>query len=267
MAEGAESQDVKCVFERPAALIDRPHHYCPGCSHGIFHRLVAEMIDEFGLIDSTIGVCPVGCSVLAYEYFAVDMIEASHGRAPAVATGVKRSRPDAFVFTYQGDGDLASIGMSETVHAAARGENITVFFVNNGIYGMTGGQMAPTSLPGQRTTTSPAGRDVSLVGPPIDMSKLLSTLPGVAYIARVPLTTPKHLKTARKHMRKAIQAQLDKKGFSMIEALAACPVQWHMDPMLALRHVDEEVVKHFEPGVYADRVSEPAAKKETATSA
>ncbi len=255
MAETLTNADVECVFERPHALIDRPHHYCPGCSHGVYHRLVAEMLDEFGLTDRTVGICPVGCSVLAYDYFAVDMIEASHGRAPAVATGVKRALPDAFVFTYQGDGDLASIGMSETVHAAARGENITVFFVNNGIYGMTGGQMAPTTLPGQKTTTSPKGREVGTTGHPIDMCKLLQSLPGVAFLARVPLSAPKHLKTARKYMRKAVQAQLEKKGFAMVEVLAACPVQWHMEPMTALRHVEENVSKVFEPGVFVDRLS------------
>ena len=253
--EAAHNEGPECVFERPAALLDRLHHYCPGCSHGIYHRLVAEMIDEFDLLHKTVGICPVGCSVLAYEYFACDMIEASHGRAPAVATGVKRALPDRFVFTYQGDGDLASIGMSETIHAAARGENITAFFVNNGIYGMTGGQMAPTTLPGQKTTTSPSGRDVELTGQPIDMCKLLASLPGVAYLARVPLTSPKHLRTARKYMRKAVQAQLDNRGFSMVEALAACPVQWHMAPLPALKHVDETVVKTFEPGVFVDRVS------------
>jgi 2-oxoglutarate ferredoxin oxidoreductase subunit beta len=257
-APEAAAEEHQCVFDRPSALLDRPHHYCPGCSHGIYHRLVAEMIDEFGLLDKTIGICPVGCSVLAYNYFAFDMIEASHGRAPAVATGVKRCLPDQFVFTYQGDGDLASIGMSETVHAAARGENITIFFVNNGIYGMTGGQMAPTTLPGQKTTTSPAGRNVELTGPPIDMCKLLSSLPGVAFLSRVPLTSPKHLNTARKHMRKAMRAQLEKKGFAMVEALAACPVQWHMTPMLALRHVNEDVLKIYEPGVFVDRVGAPA---------
>ncbi len=254
MAESLTSADVECVFERPEALVDRSHHYCPGCSHGIYHRLVAEMIDEFGLLNRAVGICPVGCSVLAYDYFAVDMIEASHGRAPAVATGVKRALPDAFVFTYQGDGDLASIGMSETVHAAARGENITVFFVNNGIYGMTGGQMAPTTLPGQKTTTSPGGREVAVMGHPVDVCKLLQSLPGVAFLARVPLSAPKHLKTARKYMRKAISAQLQKKGFSLVEVLATCPVQWRMTPIAALRHVDENVTKVFEPGVFVDRL-------------
>jgi len=251
------AEELQCVFERPEALLDRPHHYCPGCTHGIFHRLVAEMIDEFGLLNRTIGVCPVGCAVLAYDYFRCDMIQASHGRAPAVATGVKRVLPDRFVFAYQGDGDLASIGMAETVHAAARGENVTVFFVNNGTYGMTGGQMAPTSLIGQKTTTSPSGREAATCGYPIDMCKLLATLPGVAYLARVPLTSPKNLNTARKYMRKAVRAQLEGKGFAMIEALSSCPVQWHMTPVVALRYIDEEVVKAFPPGEFVDRVGKP----------
>lgn len=250
-----QAEQTKCVFDRPKALADRPHHYCPGCSHGIFHRLVAEMIDEFELFDHTIGIVPVGCSVLAYNYFEVDTMEASHGRAPAVATGIKRTMPDRFVFTYQGDGDLASIGMSETVHAAARGEKITIFFVNNGIYGMTGGQMAPTTLPGQKSTTSPAGRDIDLTGPPIDMCQLLSSLPGVAYLARVPLTSPKHLNTARKYMRKAVRAQLEGVGFSLVEALCACPVQWGMDPKSSLKHIDEDVTKFYVPGEFVDKVS------------
>jgi 2-oxoglutarate ferredoxin oxidoreductase subunit beta len=253
MADAAV-QDFDCVFDRPPTLVDRPHHYCPGCSHGIFHRLIAELVDEYELADKTVGVCPVGCAVLAYEYFNCDMIEASHGRAPAVATGLKRCLPDRFVFTYQGDGDLASIGMAETVHAAARGENITIFFVNNGIYGMTGGQMAPTSLAGQKTTTSPGGRDLSATGHPIDMCKLLDSLPGVAYLARVPLTSPKHLRKARKYMRKAIRAQTEKKGFGLVEALCACPVQWHLSPIDSLKRVDQVVTKVFEPGVFVDRV-------------
>ena len=248
-------EQIKCVFDRPEALAERPHHYCPGCSHGIFHRLVAEMIDEFGLLDRTVGIVPVGCSVLAYNYFDCDVMEASHGRAPACATGVKRTLPDRFVFTYQGDGDLASIGMSETIHTAARGEKVTIFFVNNGIYGMTGGQMAPTTLEGQKSTTSPAGRVTVLTGQPIDMCRLLSSLPGVAYLARVPLTSPKHLNTARKYMRKAVRAQMEGIGFSLIEALCACPVQWRMEPVPALKRVDEEVTKVYPPGEYVDRVS------------
>ena len=250
----AQVEQTKCVFDRPEALADRPHHYCPGSSHGIFHRLIAEMIDEFKVLDRTVGIVPVGCAVLAYNYFECDVMQASHGRAPACATGAKRTLPDRFVFTYQGDGDLASIGMSETVHTAARGEKITIFFVNNGIYGMTGGQMAPTTLEGQKSTTSPAGRDTAETGQPIDMCKLLSSLPGVAYLARVPLTSPKHLNRARKYLRKAYRAQMEGLGFSLIEALCACPVQWGMDPMRALKHVDEEVVKVFPPGEFVNRL-------------
>ena len=250
-----QAEQAECVFERPGALVDRPNHYCPGCSHGIFHRLVAEMIDEFKLFDRTVGIVPVGCAVLAYNYFEFDTLQASHGRAPACATGVKRSWPDRFVFTYQGDGDLASIGMGETVHAAARGEKITIFFVNNGIYGMTGGQMAPTTLAGQKSTTSPGGRNTEMTGQPIDICKLLASLPGVAYLARVPLTSPKHLNTARKYMRKAVRAQLDGLGFALVEALCACPVQWGMEPKLALKHIDDDVVKIYPPGEFVDRVT------------
>lgn len=243
-----------CVFQRPQALSDKPMHYCPGCSHGTYHRLVGEMIDEFGLLDRTIGVCPVGCAVFAYEYFEFDMIEASHGRAPAVATGVKRVLPDRFVFTYQGDGDLAAIGMAETIHAAARGENITVFFVNNGIFGMTGGQMAPTSLIGQQTTTSPTGRDPAFAGYPIRVCELLSSLEGVAYLARVPLTSPKNINKCRQYLRNAVKAQLDHRGFSLVEVLSPCPVQWGMSPGDALDYIDEKVVKSFPPGEFVNRL-------------
>lgn len=254
MAE--EEYTCELAFDRPEALTDISNHYCPGCTHGIFHRLIAEMIDEFELLPNAIGVCPVGCAVFAYKYFECDMIEASHGRAPATATGVKRCLPDNFVFTYQGDGDLASIGMAETVHAAARGENITIFFVNNGIYGMTGGQMAPTSLLGQKTTTSPEGRDLMQSGFPIDVCALLSSLPGVAYLARAPLTSPKNLNKLRKYMRKAIKAQLDGRGFAMIEALSTCPVQWKMNPRAAMDYVDQTVVKEFPMGEIVDRLEE-----------
>jgi 2-oxoglutarate ferredoxin oxidoreductase subunit beta len=235
----------ECVFHRPAALTDTPNHYCPGCSHGVYHRLIAELVDEFDLQGRCVGVCPVGCAVFAYDYFEFDMIEASHGRAPAVATGVKRCLPDRFVFTYQGDGDLASIGMGEIVHAAARGENLTVFFVNNGTFGMTGGQMAPTSLIGQRTTTSPSGRDPVFNGYPIRICELLSSLEGVAYLARVSLSSPKQVNQARKALRKAIRTQLEGRGFALVEALSGCPVQWGLTPVAALRHIDEQVVPAF----------------------
>jgi 2-oxoglutarate ferredoxin oxidoreductase subunit beta len=253
--------DCEVVFDRPECMTDKVMHYCPGCTHGIIHRLVGEMIDEFGLYERTVGICPVGCSVFAYEYFHFDMIEASHGRAAAVATAVKRADPNRFVFTYQGDGDLAAIGLAESVHAAARGERICVFFVNNGIYGMTGGQMAPTSLIGQKTTTSPRGRDPGLAGPPIGVCELLSTLPAVAYLARVPITSPKHVNTARKYMRTAIRAQLEDKGFALVEFLSTCPVQWGLTPIKAMKHIDDTVVQVFPPGVFIDRVTpkEPTA--------
>ncbi len=249
--------DLKCVFERPQSLSDKPFHYCPGCSHGTYHRLIAEMIDEFGFMDRTVGICPVGCAVFAYEYFETDMIEASHGRAPAVATGVKRALPDRFVFTYQGDGDLASIGMGEIIHAAARGERITVFFVNNGIFGMTGGQMAPTSLIGQKTTTSVDGRDARATGHPIRVCELLSNLEGVAYMARVALTSPKNINTCRKYMRKAIRAQTEDVGLGLVEVLSPCPVQWGMSPGDALHHIEEDVVKEFPPGEFVDKLADP----------
>ena len=207
------------VFEKPKALTDVPLHYCPGCPHGIIHRLVAEAIDELGIEGKTIGVAPVGCAVMAYDYFACDMIEAAHGRAPATATGIKRCRPDNIVFTYQGDGDLASIGMAETVHSAARNENITVIFVNNAIYGMTGGQMAPTSLPGQVTQTSPYGRDVNHCGWPIKVCEMLSTLEGPEYIARVAVNNVKNVKNAKKAIKKAFQNQIEGKGFSRVNVI------------------------------------------------
>ena len=211
------------VFEKPKSLADVPLHYCPGCTHGIVHRLVAEAIDELGIEGITVGVAPVGCSVMAYDYFTCDMIEAAHGRAPAVATGVKRALPENVVFTYQGDGDLASIGMAETVHAAARNENITIIFINNAIYGMTGGQMAPTSLPGQVTQTSPYGRDVNHCGFPIKVSEMLSQIDGAEYIERVAVNNIKNIKAAKKAIKKAFQNQIDGKGFSLVEVISSCP--------------------------------------------
>ncbi len=211
---------MSTVFERPKALSDVLMHYCPGCTHGIAHRLVAEVLDELGVCDNTVGVAPVGCAVFAYNYFECDMIEAAHGRAPAVATGVKRVLPNAVVFTYQGDGDLAAIGTAETVHAATRGENITVIFINNTNYGMTGGQMAPTTLPGQVTTTTPYGRDPKLIGYPIRVCELLSTLTGTAYAERVALNNVKNVRNAKKAIRKAFEYQLAGKGFSIVEILS-----------------------------------------------
>ncbi len=223
------------VFDKPKALADVPLHYCPGCTHGIVHRLVAEVIDELGIEGKTVGVAPVGCSVFAYNYFNCDMIEAAHGRAPAVATGVKRADPDNIVFTYQGDGDLASIGTCETVHAAARNENITIIFINNTIYGMTGGQMAPTSLPGQITQTSPYGRDVNTVGLPIKVCEMLSQVDGASYLERVAVNNVKNVRNAKKAIKRAFQNQLEGKGFSLIEVLSTCPTNWGLTPDKALK--------------------------------
>ena len=242
------------VFDKPHALTDAPMHYCPGCTHGIIHRLVAEVIDELGIEGRTIGVAPVGCSVMAYDYFNCDMIEAAHGRAPAVATGVKRSDSEKnIVFTYQGDGDLASIGMAETVHAAARNENITIIFVNNAIYGMTGGQMAPTSLIGQVTQTSPYGRSAETQGYPIRVCEMLATLDGPAYLERVTVNNVKNVNKAKKAIKKAFQNQLDGKGFSLVEVLSSCPTNWGMTPQKALEWIDEKMIPQYPLGVYKDK--------------
>ena len=252
------------VFEKPKALTDAPLHYCPGCTHGIIHRLVAEAIDELGIEGITVGVAPVGCSVMAYDYFACDMVEAAHGRAPAVATGLKRCMPENIIFTYQGDGDLASIGMAETVHAATRNENITIIFVNNAIYGMTGGQMAPTSLPGQVTQTSPYGRDVTTAGYPIRVSEMLSTLEGPEYIERVAVNNVKNVRNAKKAILKAFKNQVEGKGFSLIEVVSTCPTNWGMTPSQALEWVDTNMIPYYPLGVYKDKTAaaEAAAKEE-----
>ena len=242
------------VFDKPKSLADISMHYCPGCTHGIVHRLVAEVIDELGIEGRTIGIAPVGCSVMAYNYFNCDMIEAAHGRAPAVATGVKRANPEEhIVFTYQGDGDLASIGMAETVHAAARNENITIIFINNAIYGMTGGQMAPTSLPDQVTQTSPYGRDVNACGFPVRVCEMLATLDGPEYLERVTVNSVKAVKNAKKAIKKAFQNQIDKKGFSLVEVLSTCPTNWGLTPKDALKWVDEKMIPYYPLGVYKDR--------------
>ena len=243
------------VFENPKSLSNVPLHCCPGCPHGIIHRLVAEAIDELGIEGKTIGVAPVGCAVMAYAYFACDMIEAAHGRAPATATGIKRCRPDNIVFTYQGDGDLASIGMAETVHSAARNENITVIFVNNAIYGMTGGQMAPTSLPGQVTQTSPYGRDGNHCGWPIKVSEMLSTLEGPEFIARVAVNTVKTVTQAKTAIKQAFQHQIDGKGCSRVEVVSACPTNWGMTPQKALEWVESDMLPYYPIGVYEDRTA------------
>ncbi len=243
---------MKKVFERPKSLIDISMHYCPGCTHGIIHRLVAEAIDELGIEGKTIGVAPVGCAVFAYDFFNCDMIGASHGRAPAVATGVKRVNPDNIVFTYQGDGDLAAIGTTEIVHAAARGERITVVFVNNAIYGMTNGQMAPTSLIGQITETTPYGRNVESNGYPIKVCEMLSTLEGTAYIARVSTHNVKNVLNAKKAIKKAFEVQTEGKGFALVEVLSSCPSNWGMTPVDALKWVEEKMVPQYPLGVFKE---------------
>ena len=248
------------VFEKPHALTDKPFHYCPGCTHGIIHRLVAECIDEFGVEGKAVGVAPVGCSVFAYNYFNCDMIEAPHGRAPAVATGVKRANPDLFVFTYQGDGDLASIGTAETVHIGTRGENVTIIFVNNAIYGMTGGQMAPTSLPGQVTTTSPYGRDRKIQGNPIRICEMMATLDGVAYAERVSVDCVKNVRAAKKAIAKAFKTQREGKGLSIVEVLSTCPTNWGLSPQKAFEWLREEMIPYYPLGVFKDTTNESEAK-------
>jgi len=236
------------VYRRPESLTNAYTHYCPGCAHGVAHRLVAEVLDELGMREITIGVAPVGCAVLAYYYFNIDFVEAAHGRAPAVATGIKRSSPDSIVFAYQGDGDLAAIGTAEIIHAASRGENITVIFINNAIYGMTGGQMAPTTLERQITTSSPAGRDVNLTGQPLRMSELLSSLAGCAYLVRQSLHDVKHIRRARKAIRTAFKVQQARLGFSMVELLSTCCTNWKMDPVESLEWLKEHMIPYYPLG-------------------
>ena len=244
------------VFERPKALLDVSTHYCHGCTHGIIHRLVAEVIDELGILDKTIGVAPVGCSVLAYNYFACDMFEAAHGRAPACATGIKRTNPDKVVFTYQGDGDLAAIGTAEIVHAATRGENITTIFVNNCIYGMTGGQMAPTTLPGQKTETTPYGRDTKLAGFPIRVSEMISTLTGAVYVERVSVDTVPNVMKAKKAIKKAFENQLEGKGFSLVEVLSICPTNWGLSPKESFQWLRDNMIPYYPLGLKKDTTEE-----------
>lgn len=244
------------VFEPTKGMLDVSTHYCPGCTHGIIHRLVAESLEELGVIDKTIGVAPVGCSVLAYDYFACDMFEAAHGRAPAVATGIKRSLPDKVVFTYQGDGDLAAIGTAEIVHAAARGEKITTIFVNNCIYGMTGGQMAPTTLPGQVTETTPYGRDTKIAGFPIRVSEMLSTLDGAVYVERVSVDSVPNVIKAKKAIKRAFELQLKGAGFTFVEVLSICPTNWGLSPIEALKWLRENMIPYYPLGVKKDTVEE-----------
>lgn len=249
---------VERVFGRPESLADMPTHYCPGCHHGIVHRLVAEALDELKVMDKAIGVASVGCSVLAYDYFNVDMVGAAHGRAPAVATGVKRVHPDGVVFTYQGDGDLAAIGTAEIVHAAARGEKITTIFVNNAIYGMTGGQMAPTTLVNQVTTTSPYGRKLESAGMPIRMTEMLATLDGAKYLARVAVNTPANMAKAKAAIKKAFEIQIAGLGFSLVEVLSICPTNWGMSPLEAVGWMEKNMMPYYPLGVF--RSGEEVAK-------
>jgi 2-oxoglutarate ferredoxin oxidoreductase subunit beta len=237
------------IFRRPTALRDAFTHYCPGCTHGIIHRLIAEVLDELGLRERTIGIAPVGCSVLCYNYFYCDFQEAAHGRAPALATGIKRVLPDRIVFTYQGDGDLASIGTAEIIHAANRGEKFTTVFVNNAVYGMTGGQMAPTTMPNQVTTTSPKGRDVSVMGWPIPMAELIAQLRTPGYVERVAVHTPRHVIAAKQAIRRAFRLQVEKRCYSFIEVLSTCPTNWGKTPIEATKWVDEVMVPYFKLGM------------------
>lgn len=240
------------VFSRPSCLKEKPFRYCPGCSHGVLHRVVAETIDDLGIRERTIGIAPVGCAVFAYDYLDIDMIEVPHGRPPAIATGIKRSLPGSIVFSYQGDGDLAAIGTAEIVHAAARGENITVVFVNNGNYGMTGGQMAPTTLPGQKTTTTPSGRNVKEAGSPLKVSEMLAVLDGPYYIERVSVDNPKNVLAAKRAIHRAFENQIQGMGFSLVEVLSMCPTDWGMTPPQAVAWVQNHMIPYFPLGVYKD---------------
>ena len=249
----------KSVFDIPAVMADKPMHYCPGCHHGVAHRLVAECLTEMGLVEKTIVATSVGCSVLLYNYFNLDAVESPHGRAPAVATGLKRARPDCFVFTYQGDGDLASIGMAEIMHCANRGEKVSVVFVNNTVYGMTGGQMAPTTLIGQKTTTCPSGRNAATEGMPLRMAEIMAQLGGVAYAGRAALDSVKHIVQAKKAIRKAFQCQVDGTGFGFVELLAGCPTNWRMSPVAANERIGKEMIPYFPLGVFKDMSVEEKA--------
>ena len=243
---------MRTLYERPTTLRDQPTHYCPGCGHGTVHRLIAEAIDELGIRERVVGMAPVGDAVFIYRYLAIDMVETAHGRTVAVATGVKRVRPECVVFSYQGDGDLAAIGTAETVHAANRGEPISVFFVNNAVYGMTGGQMAPTTLLDQRTTTTPRGRRADIHGHPVRACELLATLDGPAYIERVAISGPDQIRRAKRAVLKSFRTQLEGRGYSLVEFLSPCPTYWRMTPVEAMRHIEENMVKTFPLGVFRD---------------
>ncbi len=241
---------IETIFERPVSMSTNVTHYCPGCTHGTIHRIIAEVLDELGLRERAVGIAPVGCSVLAYNYFSCDFQEAAHGRAPAMATGIKRVRPELIVFTYQGDGDLASIGAGEIVHAANRGEKITTIFVNNAIYGMTGGQMAPTTLHGQKTTTSPAGRNTAEVGQPLRVAEMLATMETPGYIARTSVSSPAGIVNTKKKIRRAFQYQAEGRCYSLVEVLSTCPTNWGLTPIEATRWVDEKLNSYFPLGVF-----------------
>ncbi len=243
---------METVYQTPKTLIDIPTHYCPGCGHGTVHRLIAEIIDEMNIMENTIGIAPVGCAVLAYNYLDIDMCEAAHGRPPAVATGIKRVHPDKIIFSYQGDGDLAAIGIAEIIHTANRGENITVVFVNNAVYGMTNGQMAPTTLLNQKTLTTPHGRSEQCDGSPLRVCELLSVIGGSRFIARTSVTSPKNIINTKKLIEKGFKTQIQKKGFSLIEILSPCPVYWRMSSVESLKFIDEEMVKAFPLGIFKD---------------
>ena len=248
---------MKIKFRKPKSMRDNLLHYCPGCGHGIAHRLICEVIDELEIQEKIIGICPVGCSVVAYNYFDFDMVEVAHGRAPAVATGIKRARPDKIVFTYQGDGDLASIGTAEIVHAASRGEAFTTIFINNATYRMTGGQMAPTTLIGQKTTTTPFGRDVKEAGYPLKVCELLSSLPGAAYLERVAVNSPVNIRKAKKAIKKGFTVQIERKKFSLVEVLSPCPTAWRLSPLDSLKWMEERMIPYYPLGVVKDDASLP----------
>lgn len=243
---------MSVVYGRPKSLLDVPMHFCPGCSHGIVHKILCEVMDEMGFEGDAIGVVPVGCSVMSYDYFGCDVIEAPHGRAPAVATGIKRTNPDKIVFAYQGDGDYAAIGTAESVHSAARGENLVIIFINNTIYGMTGGQMAPTSLPGQITQTTPYGRDVKKAGYPVRMVEMLAKLTGTALAQRVAVDTVPHIRDAKKAIRKAFENEIACRGLSVIEVLATCPTNWGLTPVQSIKRLQDEMIPYYPLGVYKD---------------
>jgi len=249
------TEALKAVYTRPRSLTDVPMRYCPGCTHGIAHRLVAEVLDELDIKDRTIAIATVGCSVYAYEYFDTDAVQAAHGRGPAVATGIKRCQPDAIVFTYQGDGDLAAIGLAEVMHAAARAENFTVVFINNAVFGMTQGQMAPTTLMGQKTTTTPLGRSLEQGGYPLNICELLAQIPGVAYLARETMTSPKRVRQAKRSLKKAFQAQMEGIGFSLVELVSSCPTWWHMKPLEALQWIEEVMLNQYPLKVFVDKLA------------